>query len=68
MPGDTEGGLLGGLLGSFAALAICLVLGVVFTIPHPKWIVRASWIFGTALIAAVLNFAIAFGGCALVMR
>ena len=68
IPGDNEGGLLGGLFGCFVAGVICLVAGFVFTMVNPKWVLRAVWILIVSVIAAALNFGIAFAGCGLVMR
>ena len=68
MPGNnTEGGLLGGLLGCFAAGLISLVAGFIFTVPNPKWAMRALWILIMAIAVAVVNFTVAFAGCALVI-
>ena len=68
MPGENEGGLLGGLLGCLAAGFISLVVGFVLTVPNPRWLIRAVWILIVSVAVAVLNFAVAFAGCALVMR
>ena len=67
MPGN-EGGLLGGILGCFAAGFISLVIGFVLTLRNPGWPLRAVWILIVSCAVAIVNFTVAFGGCALVMR
>ncbi|MEO6740358.1 MAG: hypothetical protein ABIP20_08900 [Chthoniobacteraceae bacterium] len=68
MPGENEGGLLGGLLGCFAAGFISLLVGFVLAAPNPRRAIRTVWILIVGCTVAILNFAIAFAGCGLVMR
>ncbi len=65
---EGEGGLLGGIMGCFAAGFVSLGIGFVFTVPNPRWPLRAVWILIVGCAVAIVNFAVAFGGCALVMR
>ncbi len=60
--------LLFALLAAFLAAPLCIALGFVFTKPNPRWPVRAAWILPAAVIVAFLNYSIAIGGCALVIR
>ncbi len=60
--------LLAAFLAAFLAVPLCIALGFVFTKPNPRWPVRAAWILPAAVIVAFLNYSIAIGGCALVIR
>ena len=60
-------GVEGALVGAWIALPLCFVAAFFLTKPHPNPAVRALWIALLALAVAVVNCAIAFAGCILVL-
>ena len=54
--------------GSVLALLICLIAGYAFTKPTLELPARRAWGLLAALALAVVNFGIAFAGCAVVLR
>ena len=60
-------GLDGAIVGACIALPLCFAAAFFLTKPHPEPAVRVMWIVLMAFAVAIVNSAIAFGGCMLVM-
>ena len=66
--GDVGVLLVGPFIGSCIAFVLSFWPGHLFTNPNPQIWVRRTGISLAAILIAVLNFTIAFAGCAVVLR
>ena len=53
---------------SYVAFALSIIVGHIFTKPNPNCWVWSGWSFVAAILVVLLNYAVAYAGCAIVTR